>query len=298
MLSIESFIIIVYCYVHDFFNELNGGQKIRRRGCSPSLTDTEVITMEIVGEYLGIDTDKGIWEYFCRHWSHLFPNIGSRPNFARQSANIWYWKQRLQQKFAKQLGANDDNIYIVDGLPMPVCHFKRAFFSKNFYGEAAYGYCASKGEKYYGFKGHLSINFSGVISGFTLTPANVGEREALWDLVPEISGLLLADKGYIGKNLKVDLASVGVDLQTPFRANMKDKRDPDVVKMFTTVRRRVETVIGQLCDRFNIEKVRAKDTWHLISRTTRKLLSHTVAAFINVIHGREPLQFDGLVAAK
>jgi hypothetical protein len=33
-------------------------------------------------------------------------------------------------------------------------------------------------------------------------------------------------------------------------------------------RRLVETVIGQLTERFHIEKVRARDTWHLTNRFT------------------------------
>lgn len=31
------------------------------------LRDREVITMEIVGKFLGIDTDKEIWNYFRGH---------------------------------------------------------------------------------------------------------------------------------------------------------------------------------------------------------------------------------------
>ncbi len=76
---------------------------------------------------------------------------------------------------------------------------------------------------------------------------------------------------------------------------MKDDRPPESVQSMTSARRKVETVIGQLCERFNIEKVRARDLWHLTSRTARKMLSHTVAVFINCLHGREHLQFDGLV---
>ncbi|MCK4983476.1 MAG: hypothetical protein KAS17_11165 [Victivallaceae bacterium] len=37
----------------------------------------------------------------------------------------------------------------------------------------------------------------------------------------------------------------------------------------------METVIGQLNERFNIEKVRARDMWHLTVRIGRKLLAHT-----------------------
>ena len=46
-------------------------------------------------------------------------------------------------------------------------------------------------------------------------------------------------------------------------------------------RRKIETVIGQLTDRFNIQKVRARDLWHLSHRFIRKILSHTVCVVMN-----------------
>jgi IS5 family transposase len=296
MLSIEEFIIIVFCYVDDYFQSISHNVKVRERGFSPALCDSEVITMEIVAEFLGIDTDKGTWEYFVSHWRHLFPNIKSRTTFTRQAANLWYWKQKLQKKFSLELGAYDDNIHIVDGFPIPICHFSRAFFSKLFSGSAAYGYCAAKDEKFYGFRGHLLISFDGVITSFTVTAANVDERDALWELLPGIEGLVIGDKGYLKEELREQLLQLGIDLQTPFRSNMKDSRDPVSVKKFTKRRRLIETVIGQLCERFNIEKVRARDIWHLTVRITRKCLSHTVASFINRLYGRDPLNFDGLVS--
>lgn len=64
----EDFIIAVYCCVDDLLQEIIQEYPPRKRGLASSLTDAEVITMEIVGEFQGIDTDKGIWEYFYRHW--------------------------------------------------------------------------------------------------------------------------------------------------------------------------------------------------------------------------------------
>ena len=295
MLPLDEFIIEVFCCIDDHFSVSSQGQKLRSRGFSPSLSDSEVITMEIVGEFLEIDTDKGIWEYFRRHWLHFFPNLGSRTTFVRQAANLWFWKMKLQQELAKELGAFEDNVHFVDGLPIPVCHFKRAFFSKIFQGQAAYGYCAAKDEKYYGFLGHLLISSSGVATAFTLTSAQIDERVALWELLPGIQGLVIGDKGYINSLLHLQLIPYGIDLQTPFRSNMCDDRDPQWVGTLTSMRRQIETVIGQLTDRFHIEKVRARDVWHQTSRIARKLLAHTVGIFVNRLLGRQPLQFDGIV---
>jgi hypothetical protein len=43
------------------------------------------------------------------------------------------------------------------------------------------------------------------------------------------------------------------------------------------VRYRIDTVIGQLVERFHAKKIWARDACHLTSRWMRKLLGHTFA---------------------
>ncbi|PZV07883.1 MAG: IS982 family transposase, partial [Leptolyngbya sp.] len=90
------------------------------------------------------------------------------------------------------------------------------------------------------------------------------------------------------------LRQVGIELQTALRSNMQDSRDPAWVKLLQRMRRLIETVIGQLVERFRVEKVWARDRWHLTSRLNRKLLAHTLCRWLNR-HSDEPLQFDQLV---
>lgn len=295
-MSLEDFIISTYCLVDETLKNLMGTLKLRQRGFEPSLSDSEMITMEIVAEFLGIDTDKGAWEYFYHHWHSWFPRLGSRANFAKQAANCWHIKQRIQKELAKQLGAFSDKLHFSDGFPMSVCHVKRAYSSRVFEGKAAYGYCASKGESYYGFKGNLLINSQGVITDITVTPADIDERDSLWDLINGIQGMIVADKGLIGADYQAELRQfTGIHLQTPLRANMKEERSEAFVKWLVSTRRLVETVIGQLSERFHIEKVRARKVWYLTNRIARKVLAHTVCVFINKLNGNNLLQFDALL---
>ena len=295
-MSMEDFIITIYCLIDELLKNMPNRDKLRQRGFSPSLSDAEMITMEIVAEFQGIDTDKGALEYFCNHWRFLFPAIGSRSNFAKQAANLWVIKQTIQKMLAAQLGAFNDPLHLADGFPMPVCHFRRANFSQVFAGEAAYGYCASKGETYYGFKGNILINSEGIITDITVTQAHIDERESLWDLVDGIHGTIIADKGLIGADYKNELYQhTGIDLQTAVRSNMEEKRSKQFIKWLVSTRRLVETAIGQLTDRFNIEKVRARKLWYLTNRIARKVLAHTICACINKKIGNPPLQFELLI---
>ncbi len=93
----------------------------------------------------------------------------------------------------------------------------------------------------------------------------------IWEVTENIKGLLIGDKGFIRPILKQELATVGIDLQTPLRKNMKDERPKPFVKQLMSKRHLVETVIGQLAERFEIEKTKALDLWHLTNRINRNI---------------------------
>jgi hypothetical protein len=293
-MPIDDFIIYVFCCVEDLLIKMSD-VKIRQRGFPPKLSDAEVMTIEIVGEFMGFETDKKIWEYFKRHFNHWFPQMPCRTTFVRQAANLWRIKQQLQKMLAIEIGCFEDQIYLADGFPIPVCHFARARRGKLFKGQAAYGRCVSKRQVYFGFKGHLLITNDGLISSFLLTPANIEEHSVAEELMREFKGLVIADKGLVSQPLKDRLKLQGIDLQTPLKKNMKDIRDPNFVIKIKSMRRRVETVIGQLNDRFKINRTWARDTWHLAARLSRKILTHTIGVLLNKELGRPIIKFDGLL---
>jgi hypothetical protein len=100
--------------------------------------------MEIVGEFQGRDcgaegnsfAGRQIWQYFRDHWGKLFPQMTSRSTFVRQAANLWSYKQQLQQRLAQDLGGFQDSIHLIDGIPIPLCCFSRANRCRLFRGES------------------------------------------------------------------------------------------------------------------------------------------------------------------
>ena len=54
------------------------------------MRDSEVLTMEVVGEFLGIDTDSNIFTHFCRYYSDWFPGLRqiTRTTFTRQADHL------------------------------------------------------------------------------------------------------------------------------------------------------------------------------------------------------------------
>ena len=76
-MDLDEFIVAVYCLVDDLMVELLEGRSLRERGPAPLLDDREVITMEIVGEFLGLDTEKGLFLFFRTHYEGWFPPWGA-----------------------------------------------------------------------------------------------------------------------------------------------------------------------------------------------------------------------------
>jgi hypothetical protein len=287
----EDYITEIFCCTDDLMKKIE--ENLRKRGPQPKLSDAEVITMEIVGESPGMDCDKAIHRYFRDHWRHLFPGLGVRTTSLRQAANLWCVKQQIREDLLKLLLPFGSQLSITDGFPMPVCGFRRAYFSSVFKECAAYGYCAAKNFHYYGLKGYLLIDQSGVVLDFGVAPANIDEREMLLETRNGIAKDVLGDKGFIGnETLKEEFKAVDILPHTPLRSNRKDDRPAAVVEHLNNRRRLIETVIGQLAERFKIEKVRARDLWHLTVRVGRKLLAHTINCLLNHKLGNPILQFE------
>lgn len=76
---------------------------------------------------------------------------------------------------------------------------------------------------------------------------------------------------------------------------MEKTRPNWFLKYMMKTRKIVETVISQLTERFNINKVKAKIMWTLTNRIARKLLSHIMVLFINKKQVNKALQLDKIM---
>jgi len=295
-MSEEEFIITTYCMIDEILKNVLKAAKLRSRGPQPSLTDAEVITMLIVGEYLGLGSDKKIWSYFKRRWKSWFPGIKSRTSFTRQTANLWAIQNKIQEQISDQL-CQDKSLFLFDGFPIPLCNIKRYKKSNVFRGEGGIGYCAAKDVKYFGFKGHLLITQEGVTRSISIAPANIDERDILPEVALNLTGDVIADKGLIRPELTQSLENQGLRLHTPLRRNMNDSRPMTFVFQIMNIRRKVETVIGQLVERFKIQEIKAQDSWHLLAKVGRKILAHTFSFLLNKkVNPQNPLQLELLLS--
>jgi hypothetical protein len=290
-MDLSIFVVSVFCIVDDWLKD----KKVRQRGPKPTLHDSEVLTMEVVGEFLGMDEDKAIYTYFRRHWAAWFPSIAQvhRTTFVRQAANLWAIKQQLWEEVVSRID-HDPAISLVDSFPVPLCRFARASRCKLMPEAAAYGYDELARQTFYGFRAHVRVCWPGVITGVELTPANVHDLTALEHLTDGVTGWVIGDRNYWSPDRTEQLARRDITLLAPYKSA---KREPfSWPRWLVHLRYRIETVFSQLVDRFNAKTVWARDSWHLTGRWWRKILAHTLAVFIAQQRGlASPLRFAELV---
>jgi IS5 family transposase len=293
-MKLVDYIVQVFVMADDFCKIYCPARKLRSRGPLPKLADSEVITMELIGEYLGFHTDDSIYHYFERHWRYLFPNLPDRSNFVRQCANLWDVKRQFFEYLSR---FQDHYLQILDSMPIEVCKFVRAKTTKQFKETAAYGKWF--GRTFFGYRLHLKITDMGFIRNFILAPANEHDIRYAEPLIAQDQmGWVLGDKGYRSKDLRQTLWE---QRKLYFHTSVRriDKKDSPLprqtIRILTGKRRLIETVAGQLEQRYGIKTTFARDLWHLLNRIIRKILSHAIGVLLNVKMNNEPLKLRLLV---
>jgi hypothetical protein len=222
-MDLDTLIITWFCWIDEGINEITGDRRLRQRGPDPLLADSEVLTMEVVGEYLGLDQDSALFAYFQRHWSHFFPRLRHlhRTTFVRQAANLRGLKDHLGQWLRERL-PHDPTLAILASIAIPVCQFTRAPRCQRFAGEAGYGQDHLTRRAFYGFRLHARVCWPGVICQIELTPGQGSELAAALDLTEATQGLVIGDRNFWSPRLREDLERQGLTLLAPFRRRLHD----------------------------------------------------------------------------
>ena len=259
----------IFVIIDDIYNEIIPiGIRNRRNIKDSKLSDSEIITISIVGELLTIDSEKSFFSLLKREYKELFPRLGDRTRFNRTKRNLHLVISKIRGYISEFMQLYSNNIRVIDSMPIPVCEFGRAHFSKCFKGEASYGICASKKETYFGFKFHALTTVDGFLTDYVITPAYIDDR--------------IGDKGYINKRLTPELKSErDIDLLFLKRENSRDNYPKEVRQLLFKVRRRIETSFSQLTEQLNLNKVKSKSMIGFITRTSIKVLAHNISFLIN-----------------
>jgi len=263
----------------------------RRPGPAPGCSDSELVTMVLVGESRGWDQETDL----VREWGtrrDLFPVVPERSRFNRRRRALAPALNALRRVTLRLLDLAADRQCAIDSLPVPALRFhlvpgSSAVGTWKAHG-AAFGQVTTKKQTIFGYKLQLLVTLNGVILDFLLAPANVTDLEAGAELLAKHRDLLvLGDKGYLSAPVAAELlATAGITLLTVPRTNQRVQLPPVLAALQTRWRQIVETVNGQLADLLHIEDNHAHSFDGLCARLYSKLTAHTLAIYLNRLLGK------------
>lgn len=269
-----------YNKILEVFNDLNIQENYFTQIRKPQLSDKEVIAINLVSEYMSIDSECQLFRVLPKFLSDKI----ERSVYNRRKRNLFDFQELIRQKLANYFLEFED-YFIVDSMPLEVCKYARYSRSKickaDFQTSPNKGFCASQQMDYYGYKLHAVCSFSGVISSFDISKASVHDINYLKDIKLQLSDcVVLGDKGYLSSEYQLDLfETANIRLETPMRKNQYNYTEQPYI--FKKSRKRIETLFSQLCDQFMIRRNYAKSFDGFKTRILSKITAMTAIQYIN-----------------
>lgn len=276
-----------FCQIvkHTLSDKLNAEGNLQFYPRQPKMNDCSIIALAICAESISIDSENYLWSKIKKDHHKDFPDLIDRSNFNKRRRRLRLFIHQVSLHLSQQLNKEED-VYLVDSIPVPICRIAREqrckFGKEKFETAPDKGYSAVSKSYYYGYKLHMVTSVSGVFHSIDLSKASVHDVYFLQNIKHSNlnDALLIADKGYISKEMKTDLFhACNIQLATPSRSNQKEQST--WCPVFRKSRKRIETLFSQLCDQMMLKRNYAKTVDGLITRLFTKISAITVLQFIN-----------------
>lgn len=170
-IDLDTFLVALYTQVDDLYKAYAAPLKPRRPGQLPELSDSEVLTLVILAQWLR-RSERGMLRYAAAHWRAYFPRLLDQSAFNRRARDLNGVMLYLIPQVAEALGAPLAPYQVLDGVPVPLARRCRGDRQRLFGYEAAVGRGGSDLDWYYGCQLLLAVSAQGSITGFVLAPAN------------------------------------------------------------------------------------------------------------------------------
>ena len=263
---------------------------VLRPGPVPRFSDLEVIAMSMAAESEEIDSENWLFEAKLKECQDSIPNLISRRQFNDRRKAVSNLQEKIRGRMAEEIDGGED-YFCIDSRPIEVCRVVRGKRCKmgrdgDFSKAPDFGYCASQGCYFFGYKLHALCGLSGVIHSYDLTKASVHDIQYIKDIKTIYHDCcIIGDKGYIGVEIQLDLfETANVRLECPYRLNQKDWKP--AFSPFAKARKRIETLFSQLNEQFLVIRNYAKNTCGLFARIISKVSALTALQYINHINNK------------
>jgi hypothetical protein len=257
-----------------------------------SLTDAEVVTLCAAQSIMGVGSDERFVRIAHKRLRHLFPGLTRRSGFHKRRDRLTEVIEALTATFAARSPGYQDDLLLVDSTPVECARSRETVKrgGSSCLGDALsdaadYGYCASHGRWFWGFRLHTLMAPDGTPRAMALTSPKEGEREVCLRLLGRVnrSGpiTVLGDKGYAGRDFEADAAAPGATVVRPRR-----KDEPAGGIHVAPLRQRIESIYWTAKDILALERHGARTLRGLRARIAGRFLALAAAISLNHELGR------------
>lgn len=198
--------------VTNIFSSLKLKEREYPKGRKPTLKNSEAVTCAVLWRRQNIASKKSLYEILeppCQYNA-----------FVRAINRAGTYLALITALILKVLARGTHTIKFTDATDLPVCLTKNARSHRTMDGLAAWSK-TSKGW-FYGLKLHLSADLVGRVLALRFTPGNSDDRAVFRKMNAALSGLFVADAGYVSDTLTRDFFKEGERLLiTALRTNTK-----------------------------------------------------------------------------
>jgi Transposase DDE domain len=270
-LSLEEAITVLFCLIDDAYTILN--PKGRHYESIKRLSDSEIITLTLLQQLRGIESQRSFLRDAQRFFSHLFPGVvGIHPSsLHRRVRKLRRYLEPLRRTILKELVGDPESL-LIDSTLLSVLHPRQVSQGSGF---PAGAWVRWGSFSVYGVKLHLLCATNRVPISYELTPANIADISLTEELINEAAlgeGLarkLLGDLAYRSEELREELAEVGILLAT----ERSERRQG--------VRQRIEIALSSLKRVFSLGETLATTLVGLATRIAAKIAAYTYAFLVN-----------------
>ena len=246
------------------------GESRQRPFCRMALC--EIMTILVTFQRIGALNFKSFYkEIIWQYHREAFPTLVSYARFV-YVAPIAIIPLSLLLKFRLEMSA-PTGVYAVDSTPLRVCHNLRIPRHRGFRNWAGRGKTSTGW--FYGFKPRFVTNHQGELMNVFISAGNHDDRKPVLQLVQELKGKLLGDRGYIKKELAQQLLKQGLELITTLKKNMKPVPRSLVDRLLLRKRAIVETINDLFKNHFQIEHSRHRSLAGLFNNILSSLIAYT-----------------------
>lgn len=278
-IDMETLITVIFVIVDDWYQQHGVKFLQGKRGCKPIFSDSELITLILCMDIIPFPSERQFYQFIRANYLGLFPQLVDRSQFNRRARCLRLLVEQLRRFWLEQLGATLATELLLDTKPIPVLSYKRNKKGSDFRGQAAFGVCASRNLKYFGFKLVALTTLDGIPIVYELVPANTDERTAAEEVLDFVWGCdIFGDKGFLGDAWQLDQVNRrGNRIWTAKRANQTQQNSPEFDHWLNSIRERIEGVFNEVQNvGRNVERLLAKTVVGLCTRIIAKMANHTL----------------------